>query len=185
MQIVNHIAERLAALHSAGYVHRDIKPSNVMWLPRRNRWTLIDFGCSARIGANAPVAFTPAYAPPEVVRAHRSGERTTVADPKADSWSLGMVALEVFCNHGALDLMEGEEQVPPLHPPLPLPLSHFVHHRPTLRRASQGFWHAPPMHPVAVPCGNGAAPRRRRSGPHAPPRTPPPPSTAHQHGRVC
>eukprot|EP00892_Ulva_mutabilis_P011476 jgi/Ulvmu1/8700/UM047_0040.1 len=111
LQIVNHIAERLAALHSAGHVHRDIKPSNVMWLPRRNRWTLIDFGCAARAGAHAPVSFTPAYAPPEVVRAHRSGAHTVVADPKADAWALGTVALEVFCNRPALDLMQGEQQV--------------------------------------------------------------------------
>ncbi|NJR42330.1 MAG: phosphotransferase, partial [Akkermansiaceae bacterium] len=53
MQVLTHVAERLKDLHAAGYVHRDIKPGNIMWLPRKNRWTLIDFGCAARIGSKA------------------------------------------------------------------------------------------------------------------------------------
>ena len=38
----------MAEFHAAGFVHRDLKPGNVMWLPRANRWTVIDFGCAAR-----------------------------------------------------------------------------------------------------------------------------------------
>ena len=48
LQVIYHIAQRMAEFHAAGFVHRDLKPGNVMWLPRANRWTVIDFGCAAR-----------------------------------------------------------------------------------------------------------------------------------------
>ena len=55
--VIYHIAQRMEEFHAAGYVHRDLKPGNVMWLPRANRWTVIDFGCAARQGcAAAPCA---------------------------------------------------------------------------------------------------------------------------------
>lgn len=60
-QVIHHIAERLQDLHAAGYCHRDLKPGNVMWLPRRNRWTLIDFGCAALIGEEASIGYSLAY----------------------------------------------------------------------------------------------------------------------------
>ena len=47
VQVIYHIAQRMAEFHAAGFVHRDLKPGNVMWLPRTNRWTVIDFGCAA------------------------------------------------------------------------------------------------------------------------------------------
>ena len=60
-QVIHHIAERLQDLHAAGYCHRDLKPGNVMWPPRRNRWTLIDFGCAALIGEEASIGYSLAY----------------------------------------------------------------------------------------------------------------------------
>ena len=48
VQVIYHIAQRMAEFHAAGYVHRDLKPGNVIWLPRTNRWTVIDFCCAAR-----------------------------------------------------------------------------------------------------------------------------------------
>jgi serine/threonine protein kinase len=54
MQVMYHIAQRMAEFHAAGYVHRDLKPGNVMWLPRTNRWTVIDFGCAAQQGCGPP-----------------------------------------------------------------------------------------------------------------------------------
>lgn len=33
VQVVAHIAKRVAGMHRGGYVHRDLKPSNIMWLP--------------------------------------------------------------------------------------------------------------------------------------------------------
>lgn len=80
MQVVYHIAQRLAELHEAGYVHRDLKPGNVIWLPRTNRWTVIDFGCAARSGHRAPIAFTLKYAAPEAVAARRRWEQSMLVE---------------------------------------------------------------------------------------------------------
>jgi hypothetical protein len=48
----------------------------VMWLPRENRWTVIDFGCVARTGEPARLGFSVAYAAPEVISAYRRSEQT-------------------------------------------------------------------------------------------------------------
>ena len=66
-QVLAHVAMRLKDLHNAGYVHRDIKPGNIMLLHRKNRWTLIDFGCVAPIDELTGLSFTLLYAAPEAV----------------------------------------------------------------------------------------------------------------------
>ena len=80
MQMIHHLALRLRDFHALGYVHRDLKPGNVMWLPRENRWTVIDFGCSARTGETARLGFSLAYAAPEVISAYRAGETSMLAE---------------------------------------------------------------------------------------------------------
>jgi serine/threonine protein kinase len=79
VQMMHQLALRLRDLHALGYVHRDLKPGNVMWLPRENRWTVIDFGCVARTGEDARLGFSVAYAAPEVIAAYRRGAPTMVA----------------------------------------------------------------------------------------------------------
>ena len=113
VQVLCHIADRLADLHSAGYVHRDLKQSNVMWQPQCNRWTLIDFGLVTRIGQPAKIGFSLGYAAPEVVIAFRRGEPAVIASEAMDAWSLGVLAVELFTNDVGLDLMQGTETVCP------------------------------------------------------------------------
>ena len=96
MQVLSNLSERLKDMHEAGYVHRDLKPANVVWLPRENRWTVIDFGCAARIGTRAPLAFTLTYAPPEIIRASEAKEAQVVATAAVDVWALGVMAFELL-----------------------------------------------------------------------------------------
>ena len=95
VQVIYHIAQRLAELHASGYVHRDLKPANVMWLPRANRWTVIDFGCVARTGESARIACTLRYAAPEVLKAKRGCESHVEVKESLDAWSLGVMAYEL------------------------------------------------------------------------------------------
>ena len=67
-----------------------MQPGNTIWLPSKNAWTLIDFGCASRVGEAADLSFSLWYAPPEVVQAYKSGKHTLVAAPSADVWSLGV-----------------------------------------------------------------------------------------------
>ena len=106
------MAKRLAAMHECGLVHRDLKPSNIMWLPRENRWTVIDFGSAARTGEVAPLSFSLAYAAPEVVATLHHGERRMRVTPAVDAWAIGVVAFELLTGAPAFNfLTDGSSQV--------------------------------------------------------------------------
>ena len=116
LQVLSNISQRLADMHDAGYVHRDLKPANVMWLPRENRWTIIDFGCVARDGEIAPLNFTLAYAAPEVVRAYHNGEPVVMSNTALDAWSLGVMAFELLTGSPPFRLLtDGRCRVRPVH----------------------------------------------------------------------
>lgn len=110
--MIHQLATRLHDLHASGYVHRDLKPANVMWLPRENRWTIIDFGCVAIAGTTASTAFSVAYAAPEVVQAHRMGEKSIQVKEALDVWSFGVMAYELMAGEPAVSFDNGIEQVP-------------------------------------------------------------------------
>ena len=67
-----------------------LPPANSIWLPSKNAWTLVYFGCASRAGAAADLSFSLWYAPPEVIAAYKAGKRTLVAAPSADVWALGV-----------------------------------------------------------------------------------------------
>ena len=81
------LCSALAAVHKQGYLHRDIKAQNVM-REAGGRIVLMDFGAGGAIvpalGAEAPLAGTPAYLAPEVL----AGEPPTV---RSDLYSLGVL----------------------------------------------------------------------------------------------
>ena len=110
VQVVKHTAERLKALHAAGYVHRDLKPANVMWLPRANRWTVIDFGCVAPIRSQRKAALSVRYAAPEAVAAYRGGKAMLV-DESLDAWSLGVLAYELLTGAPWTGMLESTDKV--------------------------------------------------------------------------
>ena len=109
--MLTHLADRLKDLHAADYVHRDIKPGNLLWLPRKKRWTLIDFGCVARTGEEVATGFTLSYAAPEVIAAHRDGGKRLVATEALDAWSVGILAVEVFTGQPVFNIFQSKEEV--------------------------------------------------------------------------
>ena len=106
------MAKRLEAMHDAGYAHHDLKPANVMWLPRENQWTLIDFGCASPLGRRALLRFTLAYAAPEVIKVWRTGEKQCVSTPAVDAWALGVMVYELLTGKAAFDVfLQGRDAV--------------------------------------------------------------------------
>lgn len=95
LQVISEVAERLKVLHEAGLVHRDLKPANILWLPRVNAWTIIDFACVAQCDQVREPAFTMQYAAPEAVKAATCGDSMPVST-QLDCWSLGVVAFELL-----------------------------------------------------------------------------------------
>jgi serine/threonine protein kinase len=106
VQILANISKR----HGAGYVHRDLKPSNFLWLPRQNRWTIIDFGSVARVGETVDMSFSLRYAAPEVVEAVHRGERKIQPEVSQDVWSLGVTAFELLTGVPAFELATDSTQ---------------------------------------------------------------------------
>ena len=120
MQVLANIASRMKDMHAAGYAHRDLKPANVILLPRENRWTVIDFGCAARIGSLAPVAGSVTYSPPEIMRAFEGTETSVVVSAAVDVWALGVVAFELLTGAPAFRIVtDGVVKVRTLVPALP------------------------------------------------------------------
>ena len=122
LRVVDDIAPALHLAHRAGVVHRDVKPENVLF-DEDGAVYLADFGIARDVapgrrtepgGAPNPVA---RYLPPEEAR----GEALT---PKADLYSLGLVAYEMLTGRppdGDLPSREAGNGRPgspmePLHP---------------------------------------------------------------------
>ena len=107
--VLIQVARALTRLHALGVLHLDIKPSNILWDPKTDHATLVDYDL-ATPAAEAGSRGTLPYAAPEVLA--RSGLPTEAAD----LYSLGVVGLEVL---GGFALRPGyapqqlAEQAPP------------------------------------------------------------------------
>ena len=92
LDLLEQVADGLAAAHARGIVHRDLKPENVLVRPS-GQAVLLDFGL-ARVGGSSltktgEVMGTPAYMAPEQVRGSAVG-------PACDVWAFGLLLYEAL-----------------------------------------------------------------------------------------
>jgi serine/threonine protein kinase len=91
-ELIERLAEGLAAVHACGLLHRDIKPSNILigddGVPR-----LVDFGLAVPLASTAlsGISGTLPYMSPEQAR----GEPERI-DPRTDIFGLGAVLYELL-----------------------------------------------------------------------------------------
>lgn len=91
------VTQSLQRLHSMDLVHRNIKPSNIVWLPSEKKWTLCDFGCSAKVGASPAMHSWPHT----ICVFYRSAYFVFAADPVTASAALrcaGLASLDLGSN---------------------------------------------------------------------------------------
>ncbi len=120
--IAREVALALEHAHREGILHRDLKPENIL-IDARGRPRIADFGlgralADARMSATGEVLGTPAYTPPEQLRAGAGAH-----GPAGDIWALGVVLHEMlsgsvpWSGESPVALMRAILESPP--PPLP------------------------------------------------------------------
>ncbi len=132
----------LAEPHAKGIVHRDLKPQN-LFLARQPdggmMLKVLDFGIAkvdsgdGGMTATSAVIGTPAYMSPEQARSTKS------VDPRADIWSLGVIAYELLTGERAfgssppIDVLirvcsEEPRSIASVRRDVPAELASIVHH---------------------------------------------------------
>ncbi|MDR9896391.1 serine/threonine protein kinase [Aetokthonos hydrillicola Thurmond2011] len=87
--LMNSLVDALTTIHQKGIYHLDIKPDNIMLTPE-GRLVLVDFGASRQgLGTKTARAFTPDYAPPELIRGKPVGA-------ESDLFEMGMMLYEML-----------------------------------------------------------------------------------------
>ncbi|MFO0602957.1 MAG: serine/threonine-protein kinase [Polyangiales bacterium] len=101
LDVIDQIAAAVDHAHGLGVVHRDLKPDNCFLVAGADplRVKVLDFGFAKLLDAlesdglktaSNAVLGTPLYMAPEQVRS------SATVDPRADLWSLGVVAYELL-----------------------------------------------------------------------------------------
>ncbi len=99
LDVIDQVARAVDHAHAGGVVHRDMKPDNVFLLAGAAvRVKVLDFGFAKLLNtlesdglktASNALLGTPLYMAPEQIRS------SATVDPRADLWSLGVVAYEL------------------------------------------------------------------------------------------
>lgn len=79
-----------------GVIYKDLKPENVMYDPKTQRTTLIDFGSSCKQDSPNRQEFsgTVAYMAPEMIQP--SNKADSMLNSKVDCWSFGVFMYELL-----------------------------------------------------------------------------------------
>jgi serine/threonine protein kinase/alpha-tubulin suppressor-like RCC1 family protein len=97
VNVMRQVAGALAAAHRMGIVHRDVKPENV-FIDSEGKALLADFGVARSMSGDTQLTMhgvaigTPSYMAPEQIDGSN-------LDGRADVYSLGLVAWEMFTGH--------------------------------------------------------------------------------------
>jgi tRNA A-37 threonylcarbamoyl transferase component Bud32 len=97
VDILRQVASALAAAHRLGIVHRDVKPENI-FIDADGKALLADFGVARSMSGDTQLTMhgvaigTPSYMAPEQIEGDN-------LDGRADVYSLGLVAWEMFTGH--------------------------------------------------------------------------------------
>ncbi len=102
-RVLLEVASAFHAAHEAGLVHRDVKPENILLEGPERRVVLTDFGvvkalrgADTAITRDGVILGTPAYMSPEQALGRD-------IDHRADIYSLGVVAFEMFAGRRPFD----------------------------------------------------------------------------------